>query len=136
MEEAKLRLLMILMGLMVSLTTFAESMHVFVSFSMPEALLIETLRDSARLNIPATLNGLHQNSVEKTAQKIMELSKEVPQLQLQIDPTVFERFHIQQVPALVVANNHCFDLIYGHLPLEEGLNRIHEKGDCVRRGDS
>lgn len=127
---------MILMGLIVSLTTFAESVHVFVSFSMPETLLIETLRDSARLNIPATLNGLYQNSVEKTAQKIMVLSKEVPQLQLQIDPTAFERFHIQQVPALVVKNNHCFDVIYGHLPLQEGLKRIYEKGECGKRGDS
>ena len=134
MEEAKLRLLMILMGLMVSLTTFAESMHVFVSFSMPEALLIETLRDSARLNIPATLNGFYLNSIEKTTQKIMVLTDVVPQLQLQIDPTTFERFHIKQVPALVVSNGDCFDVIYGNLLLSEGLQRIHDKGECSKRG--
>lgn len=125
---------MILMGFIVSLTTFAESEHVFVSFSMPETLLIETLRDSARLNIPATLNGLYQNSIEKTAQKIMVLSKEVPQLQLQIDPTAFEQFHIKQVPALVVSQGDCFDVIYGNLFLNEGLRRIHEKGECSKRG--
>jgi conjugal transfer pilus assembly protein TrbC len=125
---------MILMGFIVSLTTFAESAHVFVSFSMPETFLIETLRDSARLNIPATLNGLYQNSVEKTAQKIMVLSKEVPQLQLQIDPTAFERFHIKQVPALVVSQGDCFDVIYGNLFLNEGLRRIREKGECSKRG--
>lgn len=103
---------------------------VFVSFSMPNALLMDTLNDSARLHIPATLNGLHQNSMMETVHLIGALSNQVPKLQMQIDPTAFERFGIQQVPALVVEENGCFDVIYGHLPLKEGLERIASHGEC------
>lgn len=134
MEEKKLRFFVILMSVFFSSVVLAEEAYLFVSFSMPEQLLIETLQESARLHIPATLNGLYQNSVEKTAQKVLLLTQAVPQLQLQIDPTAFERFNIQQVPALVVANNGCFDVLYGNLSLREGLKRIQEKGECGRRG--
>jgi conjugal transfer pilus assembly protein TrbC len=119
--------------------TAMPNVQVFVSFSMPDTLLIETLKDSARLNIPAYLNGLHHNSMQETAAKIMKLSQEVKGLSLQIDPTAFERFGITQVPALVVANSQNFDVIYGHLPLQEGLMRIAGSGqsnltvDDVRR---
>lgn len=121
---------------------FAATISVFVSFSMPKNLLIETLKDSARLKIPAYLNGLYLDSMADTALKIMDLSKEIPDLNLQIDPTAFERFGIREVPALVVDNGRAFDVIYGHLPLKEGLLRIAGRGDSglsvqdVRRLDS
>jgi type-F conjugative transfer system pilin assembly protein TrbC len=101
--------------------------QVFVSFSMPEQLMRETLEDGARLRIPAILNGLHGDSMKKTAQKIIQLSEHVPDLTLQIDPTAFERYNIQQVPALVVSapgKPDEFDVIYGNLPLQEGLRRL------------
>ena len=111
--------------------------QVFVSFSMPEQLMRETLEDGARLHIPAILNGLHDDSIEKTTQKIIRLSEQVPDLTLQIDPTAFERYSIQQVPALVVSSSDKpdeFDVIYGNLPIQEGLRRIEninsEKTTC------
>ena len=97
---------------------------------MPQALLMDTLKDSARLHIPAQLNGLHHNSMMETANLVSALSNEVPNLQLQIDPTAFERFGITQVPALVVDDRECFDVVYGHLPLKEGLERIAIHGEC------
>lgn len=97
---------------------------------MPENLLKEVLLDCARMHVPAMLNGLHENSMHKTAKKIMMLAQDVPNLNLQIDPTAFEKFGIHQVPALVVSRGERFDVIYGHLTLKEGLERI------VRAGDS
>jgi len=105
------------------------NIRVFVSFSMPKALLKETLAESARLHIPAFLNGLHKNSMAKTASKIFELSRDVPNLNLNIDPTAFERYGIHQVPALVVERQGRFDVIYGNLSLSEGLNRIVNRGE-------
>lgn len=112
-----------------SAMTMAKS-YVCISFSMPENLLQETLNDSTRLHIPAILNGLYHNSMPDTVTKIMALSQSIPDLQLQIDPTVFERFAINQVPALVVEKAGCFDVIYGTLPIAEGLERIQRKGEC------
>ena len=65
----------------------------------------------------------------ETALKVMALSEHIPNLNLQIDPTAFERFGISQVPALVVDNGRAFDVIYGHLPIEEGLSRMAGRGD-------
>lgn len=107
----------------------AASIHVFVSFSMPDQLLEETLRECSQLSIPAYLNGLYHDSMHETALKVMALSEHIPNLNLQIDPTAFERFGIHQVPALVVSNEHAFDVIYGHLPIKEGLSRMAVRGD-------
>ncbi|HHF7365619.1 TPA: type-F conjugative transfer system pilin assembly protein TrbC [Legionella bozemanae] len=110
-------------------TVFASTVSVFVSFSMPNTLLEETLKESSRLHIPTYLNGLYHNSMRDTALKVMELSQHIPNLNLAIDPTLFERFGIQQVPALVVDEGKTFDVIYGHLTLQEGLSRIAGHGD-------
>lgn len=116
------------MQLFLSITCFAHTFSVYVSFSMPKQLLIETLQESVQLNIPVYLNGLHQDSMEKTVHKIMSLTQRVPNLNLQIDPTAFERYSITSVPALVVDNGKEFDVIYGNLSLAKGLERIALQG--------
>lgn len=125
----KIRGIGLLVCFFMAASLYAESVSVFVSFSMPENLLEETLKDSARLQVPAYLNGLYENSMQATAIKVMQLSQHVPGLNLLIDPTRFERFGIKQVPALVVEGNSSFDVIYGNLPIKEGLLRMAERGD-------
>lgn len=124
-----MRIFMTLIGLCLSFVSMANT-YVFVSFAMPETLMIETLQECERLHVPAILNGLYQNSMPETAKKVMALSNQIPNLSLQIDPTAFERFNIHQVPALVMSRGDCFDVIYGTLPLAEGLDRIKRRGEC------
>lgn len=112
------------LSLLMHVAYATPTVQVFVSFSMPEQLLQATLAESARLSIPAFLNGLVDNSMPATVKKIQVLSKTVLNLNLQIDPTAFEQFDIQQVPALVVDNNGVFDVLYGNLSLSDGLLRI------------
>ncbi|WP_419421580.1 type-F conjugative transfer system pilin assembly protein TrbC (plasmid) [Legionella sp. D16C41] len=107
----------------------ATTLSLLVSFSMPTNLLEETLKESSRLGIPVYLNGLYHDSMRDTALKIMALSEQVPNLNLQIDPTLFERFGITEVPALIADNGATFDVIYGHLPIREGLARMAGRGD-------
>ncbi|WP_131783642.1 type-F conjugative transfer system pilin assembly protein TrbC [Legionella gresilensis] len=119
----------LLMSCLVHTPLKATTLAVFVSFSMPDTFLKETLHESSRLHIPVYLNGLYHDSMIDTADKILSLSKQVPNLNLQIDPTLFERFNIRQVPALVVYDGKAFDVIYGHLPLKEGLLRMAGRGE-------
>lgn len=121
--------IILLLGWFANNVLYASTVSVFVSFSMPDRFLEETLKESSRLHIPVYLNGLHHNSMRDTALKIMELSQHIPNLNLAIDPTLFERFGIQQVPALVVEDEQNFDVIYGHLTIQEGLSRIAGHGD-------
>ena len=119
----------LLIGCVIMTSSFAVQLSVFVSFSMPETLLRETLKESAQLNIPAYLNGLYRDSMSETTLKVMALSKRIPNLNLAIDPTLFERFGIQKVPALVVDDGKAFDVIYGHLTIQEGLARMAGRGE-------
>ena len=127
-----MRACLIVASMMSAGPLFADQ-QVFVSFSMPERLLEETLAESARLHIPANLNGLVNDSMPETIAKIVALTERVPDLSLQIDPTAFERYGIQQVPALVVEHGDCFDVIYGTRTLTENLNRIERSGACARK---
>ena len=110
----------------------ATQYRVFVSFSMPEQLLQETISYAAKHQIPVVLNGFYHDSMQETAVKIFELSKRIPNLSLQIDPPAFERYGIKQVPALVADNNHSFDVIFGNITIERGLEEISRFGDTGR----
>lgn len=121
--------ILLLIGFLIMTSSFAVQVSVFVSFSMPDTLLKETLKESAQLNIPAYLNGLYRDSMSETALKVMALSKRIPNLNLNIDPTLFERFGIHQVPALVVDDGKAFDVIYGHLTIQEGFTRMAGRGE-------
>lgn len=113
-------------ALLLLLTLNAQAIEpmVFVSFSMPEVLLKQTLAEASSYQIPVLLNGLIDNSMAKTAEKLMVLTETMPDLTLQIDPTAFERFGIHQVPALVVAEGRRFDVLTGNLQIREGLYRL------------
>lgn len=117
------------LGLSMNSAMAQQNVVVFVSFSMPELLLEQTLSESARLHIPAVLNGLIDNSMPATVRRIQALLITIPNLNLQIDPTAFERFGIKQVPALVVENGQAFDVLYGNLSLKDGLMRIEGHGE-------
>ncbi len=119
----------LLIGCVIMTSSFAVQLSVFVSFSMPETLLRETLKESAQRNIPAYLNGLYRDSMSETALKVMALNQLIPNLNMAIDPTLFERFGIQKVPALVVDDGKAFDVIYGHLTIQEGLARMAGRGE-------
>lgn len=118
-----------MMALSATYAMATPSIQVLVSFSIPEPLLMATLREAAELHIPATLNGLHENAMPATAKKIITLAAAIPNLSLQIDPTAFERFGITQVPALIVEGQGAFDVLYGNLSLKDGLARIADHGD-------
>ena len=123
--------IILLWGCLAITHCFAAQTSVFVSFSMPKALLQDTLRECAELNIPAYLNGLHHDSMQETALNVMALSARIPNLNLNLDPTLFERFNIQQVPAIVVSDGKSFDVIYGNLSIREGLARMEGRGDVA-----
>lgn len=124
-----LRAALLFLSFILTSEAIGLQVSVLVSFSMPDTLLQETLKESAQLNIPAYLNGLYRDSMNETALKVMALSKQIPNLNLNIDPLRFERFGIHQVPALVVDDGTHFDVVYGHLTIKEGLKRMEGRGE-------
>lgn len=103
----------------------------FVSFSIPEEGLKQTLPEAQRLGIPAVVNGLKNNDMRQTAETVFRLVREENNGGVQIDPTQFARFGITVVPSLVVVCGDKHDVIRGTLRIKAALERVVDRGECA-----
>jgi conjugal transfer pilus assembly protein TrbC len=118
----------------------------FVSFSMPDSLLLGLADQAAQFNIPIVIKGLVNNDFKQTVATFSRLSHEGQKQHLNfkgvsIDPVWFTQFNITAVPALVVSKppaschaaricaNQPFDVVYGNTQLKKGLEIIAERGE-------
>lgn len=114
------------------------SVYVFASFSMPDASLKSLIRQGELTGVPIVFRGLVNNSIEATmrAVHVLYTEGENPESGALIDPTLFQRFAIDQVPTVVVAEaaaGACTPTecpvpehvrIAGDVPLGYALDRI------------
>lgn len=114
------------------------AIYVFASFSMPEASLRALVQQGELAGAPVVLRGLVDNSIEVTLEQIQNLYKDTtrPESGVLIDPTLFARFAIDQVPTVVVAESSaapCTEAvcptprhvkIAGDVPLRYALDAI------------
>jgi conjugal transfer pilus assembly protein TrbC len=114
------------------------SVYVFASFSMPDASLKSLIRQGELAGVPIVLRGLVDNSIEATMRAVHSLYEEdeKPESGALIDPTLFQRFAIDQVPTVVVAERAATACtptdcpipehvkIAGDVPLGYALDRI------------
>lgn len=114
------------------------SVYLFASFSMPDASLKALIRQGELAGMPIVLRGLVNNSVEDTLHRVHALYKEsaAQESGAVIDPTLFARFRIDQVPSVVVAERAAAACtpqacptpehvkLAGDVPLRYALERI------------
>ncbi|MCE3237357.1 MAG: putative type-F conjugative transfer system pilin assembly protein TrbC [Gammaproteobacteria bacterium] len=113
---------------------------IFVSFSMPKESLREWIEAGEMIHAPLVLRGLVNNSFKETVKKVNELIQN-NHGGIQIDPTLFKKFHITQVPAVVVSNSATclltslcpdeFDVVYGDVELAYALRKIRNEKDSL-----
>ena len=103
----------------------------FISFSIPDEGLKRMLHETHRYGIPAMLRGLVNNDMKATTDAVMGLVKAGITEGVQIDPTLYSRYGIRSVPALVVRCKAGFDVIQGNIRLKQALEKVVEKGDCA-----
>lgn len=106
---------------------------VFVSFSMPPASLKSWLQQANKVNGAVVLRGLVNNSFKDTSAALMPLLKEQGSGFL-LDPTLFTRYHIEAVPAVVIQDDaQCrlqascvphYAVFYGNTTLAYALGQI------------
>jgi conjugal transfer pilus assembly protein TrbC len=115
-----------------------SSVLVFASFSMPEESLRGFLKEAEKIKAPVIIRGLIHNSFSDTTQALLSLMPD-KRGGLQVDPTLFQRFHIKTVPAVVVldesclADAHCqtFDVVYGNVTLSYALEEMAKQQDAI-----
>lgn len=110
---------------------------VFLSFSMPKNSLESWLRQCKLSGATPVIRGLINNSFKETMEAIRKLSKKSG-TGMQLDPILFQTFHIKHVPAVVFAkdipqcpaNMNCkpidYDVLYGDVSLGYALSKINE----------
>ena len=69
---------------------------IFVSLSMPQASLQALYQDSEKWGAVLVLRGLQDHSFKKTASTLKKLG-----IAVQIDPVLFTRYEVRQVPTFV-----------------------------------
>lgn len=99
---------------------------VFVSFSMPELSLRELSKASKKYNAKLILRGIYKESFRKTAEKILEIDKKG--LSLEINPKLFKRYEIKQVPTFVlIEGGDEISRLSGNVTLEYAKSELEKE---------
>jgi conjugal transfer pilus assembly protein TrbC len=98
---------------------------IFVSFSMPKESIKGWITQAKKVGAAVYIRGLVNNSFKDTAKIISGLVQDQSG-GLLIDPTLFKKHSITQVPAVVVVNRESFDVIYGDVTLDYALEKINK----------
>ena len=119
---------------------------VFISFSMPEALIEDYINEARIYGGVLVLRGLINNSLKQTVAKLKEIEGnddgKKSNLSITIHPHLFKLYDVKQVPAIVVSKDNlsCIlkyddcsalyehDKIYGSVTIEYALEEIEKNG--------
>ena len=123
---------------------------IFISFSMPEELIREYIKDAKKYSGTLVLRGLIDNSIKRTVQKLREIENistnsenQKSNLSIIIHPHLFKLYNIKQVPAIVLgednmgcilkyddcAKSYKYDKISGSITIKYALEQIKDNGD-------
>jgi type-F conjugative transfer system pilin assembly protein TrbC len=103
--------------------TFSTPILVFISFSMPKESIRGWISQTRKANAAIYIRGLVNNSFKDTIISVKKLVEDQPG-GLLIDPTLFKKYSITQVPAVVVTSENDFDVVYGDVTLDYALKKI------------
>ena len=127
----------------------ADGALLFISFSMPDEMILELASEAEKFGISVVLKGLVEGDFRKTFEKIALLHEKENQLNtiisgFLINPIWFEQFEIKSVPTLVVTQrplectnqsackNQPYDAIAGNLKIKKSLQLIAEQGEHMQ----
>jgi len=110
---------------------------VFISFSMPDQSLQQLIEQIKKTDGVLVLRGMHKNSMKESLKKIHELNNKG--VRAVIDPVLFKRFAIENVPSFVIhqPTNNCFeagkctpifDKLAGNVPLSYVMEQFESSG--------
>ena len=97
-----------------------DGVYLLLSFSLPDATLREYVQASHTYGITICLRGLVENSFKTTRERVMALfldANQQPDLSmltgLVIDPVIYQRAGVQEVPAVVVVQGERYQSAVG-----------------------
>lgn len=105
------------------------SLLVFISFSMPESSLLTLSKELETCQGTFVIRGLPENSFETFFHRWKHLQDLGMKTPLSIDPDLFEKYHIKEVPTIILQGAKTVDKLTGNLPIESALTIFAERGE-------
>ena len=102
--------------------------YIFISSSMPDAMIKQLLIEAKRYNGILVLQGLIQNSMKHTVSYLSRFVQNDGD-GIVIDPTLFKQFDIKIVPSFVLSDGKAHDIIKGVMTPYYALSEFQSKGD-------
>ena len=111
------------------------SLYLFLSFSLPQKSLRLYLKEAKRYGARVVLRGFIGASLRDTVRTLKTLIEETG-YGVQIDPTIFDQFTVEQVPAFVLmSGTKVYDKIVGHIHLSYALEQFAASGDLTKEAE-
>ena len=101
-------------------------MAIFISFSMPKESMRLWVSQAEKIGASVYLRGLVNNSFKDTVLAVKALLHDQKGGVL-IDPTIFKKHGITQVPAVVFVSKGNASIVYGDVTLDYALERINKE---------
>lgn len=99
-------------------------LFVLISLSIPAASLEQLAAQAGKAGATLVLRGVIDGSLNKTAEWAAGIIRKHPDAQFQIDPGLFRRFDVTQVPAFVVASQGADASCGGNCPAGAAYARV------------
>jgi conjugal transfer pilus assembly protein TrbC len=102
--------------------------YVFISLSMPKPSIKQLLEQSKELDAQVVLRGFINNSHKTTAEFMQDLVT-TTQYGLIVDPELFSKYKVTEVPTFVIADDGKYDKLSGNISWHEAIKIIKKRGD-------
>lgn len=105
------------------------SLYLFMSFALEDKLWLAYSRELEQIGGVFILRGLPHNSFKELADRIFALQVKGVNVPIQIYPQLFQKYAIEQVPSIVVAEEEKYDKIAGNMSLAWALSKMALRGE-------
>jgi len=106
-----------------------EGLFVFLSFSVPDRVWIETSKFMEKTGGTILIRGLPQNSFVQLSKKIQQMGRRGVQAPIQIHPKMFQKHNVEEVPVFLITEGEKQDRLAGNVSLGFALDTMAGKGE-------
>lgn len=117
-----------------------SKLFIAVSFSMPEKLILDYLRQADEFDAWVVVQGFKDNAMPVMLETLAQWDKKVDISRLLIDPNIFKQYEITNVPSMILTTDiypcdsqkciaKSFDKVIGSIRLDHALKIMSERGD-------
>lgn len=105
-------------------TTENPRVLAFISFSLPESVLLALSKELEKAGGVFVIRGLPGNSFSELSKKLIHLTKLGMKTPVWLDPISFRNYKIESVPAFVVVDGEEYHKISGNVSLDYALKQL------------